>query len=243
MFRFTKLALAAAALTVIGLAAGSASAAPVVHLTSASFNTAAAATTTNGFEGETVSSPVNYQASLTSMGVTFSGTNGTVGILNGSTFGTTSGNVLFLNGSGGIASSSMLNITPLANTTAFAFGIAPSSDVTLAPGATTTGQYRVTVTTSTGASEEVVVNSNVYGSFSFIGFTTSNGEYITSITVSTLAGGTPVIDNVQFNGTSAEPVPEPTTMLLFGTGIAGLASAARRRRNSAKTMDGEESAA
>ena len=242
MFRFTKLALAAAALTVIGLAAGSASAAPVVHLTSASFNTAAAATTTNGFEGETVTSPPTYQSSLTSMGVTFSGTNGTVGILNGSTFGTTSGNVLFLNGSGGIASSSMLNITPLANTTAFAFGIAPSSDVTLLPGAATTGQYRVTVTTNMGTFEQEV-NSNVYGSFSFIGFTTSNGEYITSITVSTLAGGTPVIDNVQFNGTSAEPVPEPTTMLLFGTGIAGLASAARRRRNSAKTMDGEESAA
>jgi len=31
--------------------------------------------------------------------------------------------------------------------------------------------------------------------------------------------------------TSSSPVPEPTTMLLFGTGIAGLAAAGRRKRS------------
>lgn len=36
-----------------------------------------------------------------------------------------------------------------------------------------------------------------------------------------------LIDNVSF---SAAPVPEPTTMLLFGTGIAGLAAIRRRRK-------------
>lgn len=42
------------------------------------------------------------------------------------------------------------------------------------------------------------------------------------------------LDNVIVNAStsaSASPVPEPATMLLFGTGIAGLAGLARRKRN------------
>ena len=40
------------------------------------------------------------------------------------------------------------------------------------------------------------------------------------------------IDNVVINGTSA-PVPEPTTMLLFGTGLAGLVGSRLRRKKKA----------
>jgi hypothetical protein len=39
------------------------------------------------------------------------------------------------------------------------------------------------------------------------------------------------LDGFLVESTSPAPVPEPTTMLLFGTGLAGLAAAGRRKRN------------
>ncbi len=38
------------------------------------------------------------------------------------------------------------------------------------------------------------------------------------------------LDNVRVASQGAAPVPEPTTMLLFGTGLAGLAAASRRKK-------------
>ncbi len=39
------------------------------------------------------------------------------------------------------------------------------------------------------------------------------------------------MDDLSFNGGSTAPVPEPATLLLFGTGIAGLAAVVRRKRS------------
>jgi hypothetical protein len=240
MFRFNKLTLAAAAFFALSLAATT-KAVPVAYVNATTFATAAGSTTSNDFQSETVGSPSpNYQTSLTSMGITFTASTGnTVGFVNSSypNFGLAPGNTaLFLNGSG---FGSAVTITPLADTTAFGFYLKPSSDTTVPPGSTTLGQYTVTATTSDGQTLVQTVSSNDFNTFSFVGFTSTPGTFLTSIVISTVEGGSPLIDNLSFNGTPAAPTatPEPATLMLFGTGLVGLASVARKRHGARKGED------
>jgi len=62
-----------------------------------------------------------------------------------------------------------------------------------------------------------------------------NGQTLTGITLSSLAGGPEInlIRQIRIDGdgpTTTNPVPEPVTMLLFGTGLVGVASKVRKRR-------------
>lgn len=245
MFRFNKLTLAAAAFFALSLAAANTKATPVGYMGSAgntAFTAAAGTTTSNDFQGETVGSPApNYQTSLTSMGITFTASGSdTVGFVNSSypNFGLVAGNTaLFLNGSG---FGSAVTITPLADTTAFGFYLKPSSDTTVPPGSATLGEYTVTATTSDGQTLMQVISSNDFSTFSFVGFTSTPGTFLTSILITTTNGGSPLIDNLSFNGTPAAPTatPEPATLMLFGTGLVGLASVARKRHGARKGEDG-----
>lgn len=58
----------------------------------------------------------------------------------------------------------------------------------------------------------------------------ANGRYVRLQIFDNESGGLVNFGEIAFDATSSSPVPEPTTMLLFGTGIAGLAAARRRKK-------------
>jgi hypothetical protein len=61
----------------------------------------------------------------------------------------------------------------------------------------------------------------------FVGFTNSLFDTIEIVTTN---GSIFAIDNLQYNNASSAPVPEPSTFLLFGAGLAGVALLRRRAR-------------
>jgi hypothetical protein len=72
----------------------------------------------------------------------------------------------------------------------------------------------------------------------FFTFDSINGQLMLSITLTAQGAGNVFEDLRQVRIGEAvgptEPVPEPVTMILFGTGLAGIAAKVRRRRKAAK---------
>jgi hypothetical protein len=225
MLRFSKVVLSFTAFALLCLAAHATQAAPVVFTSRTTFDAAAPGTNTITF-GSTAATLAN---SLTYSGVTFAGgTNYQVEVIDGTNVGAPGNFVLTSNTNTPGASGPSIVITPPANTTAFGFDI-KSSDSAL--GTLGTGSYQITINGT-----PVGTVTPTYTSFSFIGFTSD--VPITSITITALSGGDAVLDNVSFNGAAPTETPEPATMLLFGTGIAGAASFVRRRRRQ-QSLDAE----
>jgi hypothetical protein len=249
MFRFSKPALAAAALFALSLAATDAKAVPAV-IVDASLSNAAAVI--NFQSGVTVNNPngAGYGSSVTVLGfpVSFNyggpaGSNNGVGIVAGTGTGVgqngiaVGNNALTVNvTSGSTFNVNTLSITfdPGSHVNSFGFDI-KASNGTQAPGVST-GAYTVTVTDVNNTTYTFTTPNPSFTSFLFFGVNDIPAD-IASIAISSALGGQPDIDNFRFTAQAAAETPEPATMILFGTGLAGVASFARKRRKAASDQD------
>ena len=241
MFRFTKFALALAAFAALGLApAAAANAAPLVFSTRATYDSQAPTPQTAvNFNSATANN--GYQMSLTFAGVTFQYVGPVagspepgVGVVNGAPFGTAD-NALGVNTPSLAAGTQTLLITLPAGTTSVGFDFKGSNSTQVS--AISPASYTVVVNYADGTnSGPLAVLNPSFTSFAFFGFM-DTAKLIQSISIATNSGGAPLLDNVTFGPAAAvEPVPEPATMVLFGTGLAGVASLARRRRPRARKI-------
>lgn len=225
MFRFSKFALALAAFVALGVASAvTAEAAPVAIASRGDFDTTYANRTDINFG----TASVPYAPSLTLSGVNFAGQNSNqVGVIPG--YGT--GNFV-LNTTGPITTGDVIQITLPAGTTAVAFDFTCGSGTQITGTCTTVYQVYVN-----GAAVPFPAIPPTADGLYFFGLSDTAGINTIAIRSTLTGAGPPIIDNFSISPAAADPVPEPATMVLFGTGLAGVASVARRRRLNARKTD------
>lgn len=247
MFRFKQTLLACATFILLSFAA-TASAAPVVLPTfvdRTTFNAVAPTNATVDFQSSIPNGGYAGSVSVTGLTFAFTGTGAPVcsacgvGVVSGANpnFGLVAdNNALFVNASGADFNVNTLLITPSSAMRAIGFDF-KGSNGTQVPGASA-ASYRITVTLANGDTHTIEVANPSSTNFSFIGFSSPDVD-IASVAIASLSGGQPILDNVSFSA-NVQPVPEPATIMLLGTGLAGAASYVRKRRRHNGSDEGEE---
>lgn len=206
-------ALCAAAYMALMVGAGSVSAAPVTYTSDAAFTAAAGALTVQSFEG----APIATATSLDFGNVTFSCSGSTYcpGFFGHSSLLVSDGikSVFFATPDTGI-------FTFSSSITAFGVDVIGLGDV---------GTTTFFIDNGTGPLALQTSYSAPGGTQTFAGIIDAAG--FTTVSFTGLQPGDGIFfDRLRFGGAAVRQVPEPLTLSLFGTGLAG-AIAMRRRKN------------